>query len=664
MEDRMEELRQCQQEVRELTRRVNALSARIDALSAERKPVVPALPKPVVQLPPKPAEEQPRTPLGERNLENAVGRNLFAVLASLLVLLGVGVFISTIYAYIPQIVKILAIYLFGGILLGIGLLIYRKNSNKFWLGVASCGLAELLVSVIASHTYFEVLPLLPTFGLVLVWIVGSLWLTKFHPTVFKTIGYIGFQFSMLLGLSLLGRQDLVMYMTLVAAYGVLAVFFTVSNRGYTVMNTAMAFANVIGLYMFNGMPDYLPEGWGWVSGPVALALLTVFHAAYLFPAKLESKAYPAFSIATVLILAVFLQTVDEAWMAVILLTVIFAQWVACFKTVAEPNCRLVYTLFGILLVIAIAIGGTQGELWAFYGWFPVFTLLALGLYRLTRSPSAGWLGIACFLGFWWFAVGEDASVHLCCMAAALVIFGLHSSKLLRQDAALRTAWYAVAFLMAHTLYEDLTMHIGWEDLQLRALAEGGFCMLLALVNTAYLHICTRDPEQILKKTYHGIAVKLLQGYLFLRCLDAVDSGLWYVALLGVLSSMLTISHSLWYTCKLKGQHRKLVVWQFVKFTLYCWVVLLMLNCPSVLMHISLLLIAIFAIVLGFRLGHKSVRVYGLVLSLLDVVSLVLFNIDFRDSLQLAGGIILCGGLCFVISFIYSRISKSQEKQQV
>lgn len=100
-----------------------------------------------------------------------------------------------------------------------------------------------------------------------------------------------------------------------------------------------------------------------------------------------------------------------------------------------------------------------------------------------------------------------------------------------------------------------------------------------------------------------------------------------------------------------------MVWQFVKFSLYCWLVLSLLDSPSILVNIALLVIAILAIGVGFRLEHKAVRIYGLVLSLLDVVSLVLFNIDFSNSLQLAGGIILCGGLCFVISFIYSRISK-------
>jgi xanthine/uracil permease len=121
--------------------------------------------------------------------------------------------------------------------------------------------------------------------------------------------------------------------------------------------------------------------------------------------------------------------------------------------------------------------------------------------------------------------------------------------------------------------------------------------------------------------------------------------------------MLILSHSLWYTFKIRGSNRNLMVWQFVKFSLYCWLVLSLLDSPGILVNIALLVIAIGAIGVGFRLGHKSVRVYGLVLSLLDVVSLVLLNIDYSNSLQLAGGIILCGGLCFVISFIYSKISK-------
>jgi xanthine/uracil permease len=83
-----------------------------------------------------------------------------------------------------------------------------------------------------------------------------------------------------------------------------------------------------------------------------------------------------------------------------------------------------------------------------------------------------------------------------------------------------------------------------------------------------------------------------------------------------------------------------------------------LDCASILLNITMLAIAIFAILIGFKMKQKPVRLFGLTLSLVDVASLVLFNIDYSNSIQFAGGIILCGVLCFAISFIYSKISKT------
>lgn len=91
--------------------------------------------------------------------EGEIGRNLFAILASLLILIGVGIFIATIYKSIPLAVKVIVIYAFGIALLGVGLLLYRRNKNYFWLGIASCGLAELLICIIESYSYFAVLTL-------------------------------------------------------------------------------------------------------------------------------------------------------------------------------------------------------------------------------------------------------------------------------------------------------------------------------------------------------------------------------------------------------------------------------------------------------------------------------------------------------------------------
>ena len=653
MENRMLEIQECRREIRELRSRLDRLNVRLEILAGKEQPAttVAAPPEPIRKPAPEPIPAEPQT-----NLENTVGRNLFAVLASVLVLMGVGVFISTIYEHIPQIVKILAIYLFGFGLLGAGLVLYRKNDNKFWLGVASCGLAELLVSVITSHSYFGVLSLAGTFALVLVWILGSFWLTRFHPTVFKTIGYIGFLISMILGLDLLTGRDTAIYLTLLGAYVVLSLFFMVSHKKFVTMNTLMAVGSVIGLCMFLGLPSYLPEGFEKVGPWVALGILALFHGVYVLRAKLSRNAYPLYALATVAVLFLFAMPWRSEEVLPLMLAVILALWFVGHRLEAGRGYRVFFLVFAAAFPLAL---GLIGHGWDFFGWYPIFAAAAYLLFFLTRSREIGWIGFAWFLAFWQYAAGAEAWTHLAVFGAAAAVFALLYTGLLRKDEILETAWYVLLFWIAHSLRDDLWQPLWqWqENLDAWETVNGLSYALMTLANTGYLHLATRDKTQIMKLTGRGVVLLVLQAYLLLGNLSGVSSNLWFVSLLGVAASMLILSHSLWYTFKIRGSNRNLMVWQFVKFSLYCWVVLSLLDSPGILVNIALLVIAIGAIGVGFRLGHKSVRVYGLVLSLLDVVSLVLFNIDYSNSLQLAGGIILCGGLCFVISFIYSRISK-------
>lgn len=650
MNQREQEILACRAELAELRRRTDVLGMRLDALEGKSAPMPePAGTVPTVQ------EKKPK----QGNLEGTIGRNLFAVLASVLVLIGVGVFISTIYEQIPELVKIIAIYAFGFLLLGVGLLLYRKNSNRFWLGVASCGLAELLVSIITSHSYFGVLSLMGTFALVLVWIVGSFVLTKFHPTVFKTIGFIGFLISIWLGLDLVAWTEIGIYLTLLGAYAVLSVFFMVTNKRYVKMNTAMAFFAVAGLWMFWDLEARLPENLHWLAGALIVGILAIFHVVYAWKGRLHKDAYPLFSAVTVAAAAIHLSVYPSEVTVPLVGAGVFLLWVIQKGWDSDRGMRMCYALLAgfYFLSAALPMRGDRTEMW----WFLAFTAAAYGLYWLTKQRDMAWLGLACFGLFCFWGIREEWITWLAFLLAG-VLFWLCGSKHIRRDDRLQSAWYVLLFLLAHTvqvmvqrpLLENGSGFDRWQGYQI---SDGIFYTILAVVNVAYLHRLLKDREKILRFTGPSAVVMVLQGYVFLECMTAVDSRIWYVTGLGILSSLLILSYSLWYTFKIKGSNRNLMIWQFIKFTLYCWAVLAILESPSILVHISLLLVAILAVVLGFRLGHKAVRIYGLVLSLVDVVSLVLFNIDYGNSLQLAGGIVLCGVLCFVISFLYSRLSK-------
>jgi uncharacterized membrane protein len=98
-----------------------------------------------------------------------------------------------------------------------------------------------------------------------------------------------------------------------------------------------------------------------------------------------------------------------------------------------------------------------------------------------------------------------------------------------------------------------------------------------------------------------------------------------------------------------------------KVTAFLVIVLTSLHRASVLLSVALLVLSILWILAGFGFSAKAVRIYGLVITNISIVKLILIDITYNSTLEKAAGFFICGVLCFVISFIYSRIDRNMEK---
>jgi uncharacterized membrane protein len=252
------------------------------------------------------------------------------------------------------------------------------------------------------------------------------------------------------------------------------------------------------------------------------------------------------------------------------------------------------------------------------------------------------------------AVGLILSCLLC-----ITVFCLINTKLLPQSKLLPMAWYFIVMYVFYCLKLNVSDMI--ENNHFNDLFNGMFTLVMAAVNAAYLHICLSKRSNQATLDTKSILVVIPQCILLMSSLTMLKGSV-ITSVFGVITSLLILVYSLHYVYSTKASNHNLLLWQFIKFSLYCGFVPSVLRIPDILIHIFLLLIAVFAIFLGFRLNRKPIRIYGLVLSLVDVVTLVLFNIDYSDSLQFSLGIILCGALCFGISFLYSKLSKTMPAQ--
>ena len=147
-----------------------------------------------------PRENKPKKQLINNNVESIYGKNIMSVLASILIFIGLASFVVLIYKDLTETMKLLLMYLFSGLLFGIGLWRVNKNKNGFSLALSGCGIGSIYISLLLSHFYFDLFGELPLFILMIVWSsIVALLSQKIKSDLFVIISYAGLLFALLLG---------------------------------------------------------------------------------------------------------------------------------------------------------------------------------------------------------------------------------------------------------------------------------------------------------------------------------------------------------------------------------------------------------------------------------------------------------------------------------
>jgi uncharacterized membrane protein len=87
-----------------------------------------------------------------------------------------------------------------------------------------------------------------------------------------------------------------------------------------------------------------------------------------------------------------------------------------------------------------------------------------------------------------------------------------------------------------------------------------------------------------------------------------------------------------------------------------------LNAPSFGASIGCFILAILCILVGFKYKYKYLRNYGLLLSIVSIIKLIMIYIQYASTIENAISFMISGLLCFTIGFIYNKIDKKIENK--
>ncbi|MBE6466645.1 hypothetical protein [Denitrobacterium detoxificans] len=115
---------------------------------------------------PAPAMTPPAPSAGA---EEVLGRNVTAILASVLVFAGLLLLGVTMIPLFDDVMKVAFMFTLSGTLAVAGSLLAIFKRNPFSSALMGCGMGSLFISIFATHVYFGMLSELPAYALLLLW---------------------------------------------------------------------------------------------------------------------------------------------------------------------------------------------------------------------------------------------------------------------------------------------------------------------------------------------------------------------------------------------------------------------------------------------------------------------------------------------------------------
>lgn len=202
----------------------------------------------------------------------------------------------------------------------------------------------------------------------------------------------------------------------------------------------------------------------------------------------------------------------------------------------------------------------------------------------------------------------------------------------------------------------LTNHRSLESSELRAIlreTSDTNSMLTTFYVLAVIHLILSKleyfgKEKVTKGVMYGInALLMIAGCSFMYATDTLALKL-PVILIAILLFFANTKEVLMI-------HKNAGYYVALKYTVLMLCILGSFDVVDYAVSICLLVFAIISIVTGFYKDTTAFRLYGLVLSMISIVKLIMIDIKYDSTIENAVSFFVSGVLCFVISFIYNRI---------
>lgn len=629
--------------------------------------------------------------------EKLFGKNFMGIFASVLIFISLIIFATLVLPYLSNTIKMIGLYIVSFAILCTGLILYKKKpENKFYIALIGCGAGALYITLLLSDLYFKIIGDIALYIFILAWAVFVKYLTRYKNLVFTIIGQAGIFISTVLGTALcVHEQD-------IAKFFVLVVFYIISSCVYS--NFSSAYLRFMLPYKATVSLDNTQDGsvnntaiqeqffyednlCSHICKPLNITVFMLGFTAFIKPGGFELTsifllmfyllleyyfAYKetcrngiAFEILTIvnsfLLVCLFnvTQVLDEDFSYILM----YIISIAVLFYVNHKKTK--YTIISeICCFIMIYLGSycnpfTRNHLYAY------ITVIPFMIYgKLKNKKHYLYTGIIYTAGFLFIIMSLSTNYFLK-IESLVMIFVVYAVFLYvcrnLELPGFKIAGYLVLCMITMFGINDAAHYFMSNYNQVHRIDIeyiGIKASLITFFITALIHLILNKLEYFGKEAPVERMMYAVTALLMTVGCNEMYNDVWKLPVI-LVTILLFISNSK----RLLAKNEYVGYYITSKYTALMVCILTSYNVVDYVISICLLLFAIASIIAGFYKNTKSFRLYGLVLSMISIIKLIVIDIHYDSTIENAISFFVSGVLCFIISFIYHKIDISFSKKE-
>lgn len=601
--------------------------------------------------------------VGQKDFEKTVGKSLMGIVASALIFISLILFATLLLPYFNDTAKMITMYLLSFAFLGAGLYKLRKdNENKFYIALTGCGVGAVYISLLLGNIYFKAIGDLLLYVLIGIWAVGVCVLSRFQSKIFQMIGHLGIVIAIFFGCRLCTRtEDVEKFLALIIFYVISSgVFYYVHYKKEFFDNILQHVFNAMNFIMLFWVNCEIAEKGLHITTGIILAFFVV-NFAVAMRQRLE-KTGASFGIFISIYAVLIVQTLQFMMLdgklfgvSAYLLGMLFVG-LAELKDVRKKEGKYIAQM--VCLGIASWGLGFDAD-WYTHGmvFLLVLPCFVFGFFR--ANSALKYVGLLFFRAYVSNADAANVNEWEMFLQGGLAAFSVHFLFYRNKEQYSRIYKYVMHILTLIYLMYSI------DFLLLRR--TGSFEMsdtisyaVLALFNIAMMKSCFGNNLKTGEKEKNTLYY-VMNLIFMIAGLVRIESGYGMALHLAVI--VVTLITFMVNSKNILDRHPNYGgIYVGIKFTVLMAVILDSFHTVNYIVSVVCLLLAIINIVAGVGGKYKSLRIFGLVLSMVSIFKLIMVDINYTNTLGNVLSFFASGVLCFVISLIYNLIDKKMQKQ--